>query len=81
MPTKHLLSDRAEIESFFELAPPLADEDRGEMRETVSLWKKILGERGVLTPWGFAGVFNFAAELMGMENLYVAPYEEAELYA
>ncbi len=81
MPTKHLLSDRAEIESFFELAPPLADEDRGEMRETVSLWKKILGERGVLTPWGFAGVFNFAAELVGMENLYVAPYEEAELYA
>ena len=80
MPTKHLLNDRAEMERFFELAPPLADEDRQEMRETVSIWKKILGERGVLTPWGFAGVFNFAAELIGMENLYIAPYEEEELY-
>jgi uroporphyrinogen-III decarboxylase len=81
MPTKHLLNDRAEIESFFELAPPLADEDRRDMRETVATWKKVLGERGVLAPWGFAGVFNFAAELIGMENLYVAPYEEEELYA
>ena len=80
MPTKHLLNDRAEMESFFEVAPPLADEDRHEMREMVSLWKKILGERGVLAPWGFAGVFNFAADLIGMENLYVAPYEEEELY-
>jgi hypothetical protein len=74
MPAKHLLGDRAEIESFFALAPPLEDEDRREMRETVSRWKKILGERGVLAPWGFAGVFNVAAELIGMENLYVAPY-------
>ena len=81
MPTKYLLSDRAEIESFFEAAPALADEDRRDMRETVSTWKKILGQRGVLAPWGFAGVFNFAAELIGMENLYVAPYEEEELYA
>jgi len=81
MPTKYLLGDRAEIESFFEAAPPLADEDRRQMNETVSSWKKILGERGVLAPWGFAGVFNFAAELIGMENLYVAPYEEDDRYA
>jgi uroporphyrinogen-III decarboxylase len=80
MPTKHLLSDPAEIACFFELAPPLADEDRRAMRETVSTWKKILGERGVLAPWGFAGIFNFAAELVGMQNLYVAPYEEEQLY-
>lgn len=80
MATKHLLSDRTEIESFFELAPPLANEDRRDINDTVAAWKRILGERGVLAPWGFAGVFNFAAELIGLENLYVAPYEEEELY-
>jgi len=25
-----------------------------------------------LAPWGFAGVFNFCADLRGMDNLYIA---------
>ncbi len=78
--TKTLLRDRGEIEAFFELLPALDLEDRREIRETVAAWKRIVGERGVLAPWGFAGVFNFAAELVGMDNLYVAPYEDEELY-
>lgn len=80
MPTKHLLGNGEEIEAFFDTAPPLDDADRREMRETVATWKAILGERGVLAPWGFAGVFNFCAELLGMDNLYVAPYEDEGLY-
>lgn len=80
MPTKHLLGEREEIESFFEAAPPMAGEDRREMCETVAAWKKVLGDRGVLAPWGFAGVFNFAAELIGMENIYMVPYEDEELH-
>jgi uroporphyrinogen-III decarboxylase len=79
-PTKHFLSNREEIESFFDAAPALDNADRHEMNETVGTWKKILGERGVLAPWGFAGVFNVCAELIGMDNLYVAPYEDEELY-
>ena len=79
-PTKHLLGDREEAEAFFELAPALADDDRREIHATVATWKQIVGDRGVLAPWGFAGVFNFAAELIGMENLYMAPYEEEDFY-
>jgi len=79
-PTRHLLTGHEEIEAFFEAAPPLDDEDRREMNETIGVWKKILGERGVLAPWGFAGVFNVCAELIGMENLYIAPFEDEELY-
>jgi uroporphyrinogen-III decarboxylase len=79
-PTKSLLANREEIESFFESLPPLEDEDLREIRETVAAWQRVIGDRGVLAPWGFAGVFNFAAELIGMENLYVAPYEDEELY-
>jgi uroporphyrinogen-III decarboxylase len=34
----------------------------------------------VLAPWGFAGVFNFVAGLIGMDQVYAAPYEDEELY-
>jgi uroporphyrinogen-III decarboxylase len=78
--TKPLLKSREEIESFFEMLPPLNDDDRREIREIVAGWKQVIGARGVLAPWGFAGVFNFAAELIGMDNLYVAPYEDEEQY-
>jgi uroporphyrinogen-III decarboxylase len=78
--TKPLLAGREGIESFFEALPPLNDDDRREIREIVAGWKKVIGDRGVLAPWGFAGVFNFAAELIGMDNLYVAPYEDEEQY-
>lgn len=79
-PTKHLLGDQEEAECFFSLAPALSDEDRNDMNETVATWKKIVGDRGVLAPWGFAGVFNFTAELIGMENLYMSPYEDEDFY-
>jgi uroporphyrinogen-III decarboxylase len=79
-PTKPLLQGREEVECFIEQLPPLADEDRREIRETVAAWKAAVGGRGVLAPWGFAGVFNFAAELIGMDNLYVMPYEDEELH-
>lgn len=78
--TRHLLNGREEIEAFFAALPRLDDEDRRAIRETVAAWKALIGERGVLAPWGFAGVFNFAAELIGMDNLYAAPYEDGELY-
>lgn len=79
-PTKHLLSGRTEIEQFVKLAPPLNDEDRIHIKQTVTDWRKVLGDRGVLAPWGFAGVFNFAAGLIGMDQLYTLPYEDEELY-
>jgi uroporphyrinogen-III decarboxylase len=79
-PSKYLLSGREEMEAFFAAAPPLADDDRLHLRQTVARWHQILGQRGVLAPWGFAGVFNFAAGLVGMDQIYVAPYEDKELY-
>ena len=39
-----------------------------------------MGERGVLAPWGWAGVFNFACNLRGIESLMMAPYEDEEVY-
>lgn len=79
-PTKPLLSGREEIECFLEHLPALDDADRAHIRETVAGWKRVVDDRGILAPWGFAGVFNVAAELAGMDSIYVMPYEDEPLY-
>ena len=78
--TKHLLETREDIEAFLEHLPPLDDALRAEMRETVARWRRIVGSRGVLAPWGFAGVFNFAAGLRGIEALFMDPTEDEPAY-
>ncbi len=75
-----LLADADDIAWFADHIPPLDDDDRRDMADTISGWRRVLGERGVLAPWGFAGVFNVAAELIGMDRLYVLPYENESLY-
>jgi len=78
--TRTLLQDADDTEAFLKYLPPLSDADRRQMREVAATWRKIIGERGVLAPWGFAGVFNFCADLCGMDNLYVMPYEDEARY-
>lgn len=75
-----LLAERDEIEWFVDHIPPLSVDDRQEMSSTITAWHGVLGDRGILAPWGFAGVFNVAADLVGMERLYVLPYEDEPLY-
>ncbi len=79
-PTKPLLAGREEIEGFVEHMPALGVADLDHMRDTIGEWKRVIGDRGVLAPWGFAGVFNVAAELVGMDTIYVMPYEDEPLY-
>jgi len=78
--TKHLLETNADIEVFLKSVPRLDDAERANMRTVVAEWKKVVGERGVLAPWGFAGVFNFLAGLMGIEALCLAPTQDEEQY-
>jgi uroporphyrinogen decarboxylase len=80
MATRHLLQDGDDVAAFLEHLPPLGDADRRELRDTAAAWRKIIGDRGVLAPWGFAGVFNFCADLCGLDNFYVAPYEDEARY-
>ena len=80
MVTRHLLQDADDIAAFLEYLPPLNDADRCEMRDIAATWSGILGDRGVLAPWGFAGVFNFCCDLCGMENFYTLPYEDEPRY-
>ncbi len=80
MVTRHMLQEVDDAAAFLEHLPPLNDDDRREMRETAAAWSGIIGERGVLAPWGFAGVFNFCCDLCGMENVYVMPYEDEQRY-
>jgi hypothetical protein len=78
--TKHLLETWEEAEIFLEYLPALDDQERTAMRNVVAEWLRILGDRGVLAPWGFAGVFNFAAGLRGIETLFMAPIENEPAY-
>jgi hypothetical protein len=80
MVTRPLLTDTGDVEAFLKYMPPLDAQDRREMSETAFCWRTILGDRGVLAPWGFAGVFNFCADLRGLDNFYVAPYEDESEY-
>lgn len=80
MVTRHLLQDADDIAAFLEFLPPLNDVDRREMHDIAATWSGILGDRGVLAPWGFAGVFNFCCDLCGMENFYTLPYEDEDRY-
>lgn len=77
---RHLLETEADIESFMEYFPALDKETIDDMKETAAGWKKILGNRGVLAPFGWAGVFNFTAELRGIEALLMDPYDDEPLY-
>ena len=78
--TRTLLQDGADTEAFLKYLPVLDDDDRRWMRALAATWRRIIGERGVLAPWGFAGVFNFCADLCGLDHIYTAPYEDEPRY-
>jgi len=77
---KHLLESAEDIESFIRWLPDLNATDAEAMRQTAAQWKRRTGDLGINAPWGWAGVFNYAADLMGMEQLMMAPYTEEDLY-
>ncbi len=78
--TKHLLETPEDLRAFLEHLPPLDDEERTVMRQTIAGWHALLGDRGVLAPWGFAGVFNYASDLRGSEALFMEPIEDEARY-
>lgn len=78
--SKHMLDSREAVEIFLEFLPPLDADFVEEMRTTASRWRGIMGDRGVLAPWGWSGVFNFACDLLGIEPLVMAPYDDGGLY-
>lgn len=42
--------------------------------------QKLIGQRGILVPWSWAGVYNQAASLRDPQELLVDAYEEPERY-
>jgi len=80
-PVRPLLADANDLAVLLERMPPPDDAGRREMKETIAGWRAVLGERGIVAPWGFAGVFNAAAEPVGMDRLYAMPFEEPDEYA
>jgi uroporphyrinogen decarboxylase len=77
---RHMFREDGDIESFIRHLPASSAADADAMRAVSAEWKARIGERGVSAPWGWAGVFNYAAELWGIENLMMAPYTSEPLY-
>jgi len=77
---KHMLEDEQDIASFVRWLPVADDDAQQEMRETAAAWNRTVGDMGVCAPWGWAGVFNFASDLWGIENVMMAPYVEMSTY-
>ncbi|MCK9571347.1 hypothetical protein M0R72_20530 [Candidatus Pacearchaeota archaeon] len=78
--SRYMLDSQEAIRIFFEFLPPLDGAFVEETRKTVASWRGVMGERGILAPWGWSGVFNFASNLCGIEALMTAPYEDEEAY-
>ncbi|MCP4378177.1 MAG: hypothetical protein GY794_18635 [bacterium] len=77
---KRLLDTKENREIFFRHLPPFSSAVEQEMKQTATQWRAVMGERGVLAPWG-GGTYNLACELCGIETLFTAPYEDEECYA
>lgn len=77
---KHMLADEQDIASFVRWLPAADEPANLEMREVASAWKKTVGEMGIAAPWGWAGVFNCAADLWGIEHVMMAPYVDESTY-
>lgn len=77
---KHLLESPDDIAAFIRWLPELDAESARTMRETAAGWRQRVGDLGINAPWGWAGVFNYASDLWGIENLMMAPYTDESLY-
>lgn len=77
---KHLLETPDDIAAFIRWLPAPDAEAVRDMRESAAGWRQRVGDLGINAPWGWAGVFNYASDLWGIENLMVAPYTDETLY-
>jgi uroporphyrinogen-III decarboxylase len=77
---KHLLEAADDVEAFVRWVPEPDAEAARELRETAAAWRRRVGDLGISAPWGWAGVYNYASDLWGIENAMMAPYIDEALY-
>lgn len=77
---KHLLETPNDIEAFLRWLPDLDNDGARTLFDTAAGWRVQTGDLGINAPWGWAGVFNYASDLWGIENVMMAPYTDESLY-
>lgn len=77
---KHMLESEQDFEAFLRWLPEADAEANREMRDVAAAWERTVGDLGITAPWGWAGVFNYACDLWGIEKVMMAPYLEEEAY-
>lgn len=77
---EYLLKNKEDIEAFVEYLPMLSRKSVDDMHSTALEWKEIIGDIGIVVPWGWGTVYNNASELRNVELLMMDAYLEPELY-
>ena len=77
---KHLLEGPDDIEAFVRRLPAPDATAAHELRDTAAAWRRRIGDLGISAPWGWAGVYNYASDLWGIENVMMAPYTDEAAY-
>jgi uroporphyrinogen decarboxylase len=75
-----LIKDELDFEAFSKYVPPIDKSPIEEIREYCVWANGIVGENGLLSPWGISSVFNFATKLRNMSDVMMDAYINPGFY-
>ena len=77
---EYLIKDERDLEIFSRYVPAIDQETIIAMKDYGKYIKELLQERGVASPWGWAGIFNQAAGYRDVQNLLMDAYINKDFY-
>ncbi len=77
---EYLLKDENDLDLFTEFVPPINHNVYYVMKEQMDHAKELLGNDGIVVPWGAGTIFNEASSLYKLNDLLVAPLTNQSFY-
>ena len=76
-----LIKDELDFEAFSKYVPSIDSDTVKGIGEYCAWANGIVGEYGIISPWGIASVFNFATKLRDMSKVMMDAYIDPDFYA
>lgn len=77
---EYLIKSEEDFEIFSRYVPPIDKDTADEMRQYAEYSRKRIGDTGICVPWGWAGVYNQAANYRNVQELMMDPYLNPDFY-
>lgn len=77
---EYLIKDQGDFEIFRKYVPKIDNDTINEMKQFGMHSRKVIGETGICVPWGWAGVYNQAANYRNIQDLMMDAYTDPDLY-